>query len=187
MPLICARARDGIDDAAGCLAVFRGVIAGEDGKLLNGIDAEAATENAAWSAVGVVVEANPIQAIIILLRSRAGDGELLAEAAVAAIRASGEVRLGMDGVYARLELSKIGPTAAVEREFADGGGVDDGADIGTGELDGWGFGADFHGDFGCADLEGEVEDLLAADCQFDAGALFGVETGRGNGNCLVSG
>ena len=113
MKRIGARASDGINDATGRFAVLRGIVAGEDGELLDGVDAEVSAEHAARGAVGVIVEADAVQTIVILLRAGAGNGELLSEAAIAAIGAGGEARLRLIGVHARLEGGEVGPTAAI--------------------------------------------------------------------------
>jgi len=55
MKCIRPGARNGINNAPGSLAVFRGIVAREDGELLDGVDAEVAAENAARRSVGVVV------------------------------------------------------------------------------------------------------------------------------------
>jgi len=84
------RARNGVDDSSGCFAILRRIVARENGELLNGVHAEISAKYAAGRSVGVIVEANAVQSIIVLLRPRAGDSQLLSEAAVAAIRARRE-------------------------------------------------------------------------------------------------
>src|SRR4029077_2665662 len=44
----------GVNDAAGSLSVLGGVVAGENGKFLDGVDAQVATQNAARSTVCVI-------------------------------------------------------------------------------------------------------------------------------------
>ena len=44
--LVGSRARDGVNDAARGIPIFRGVVAGEDRKFLNGVPAEILAEDA---------------------------------------------------------------------------------------------------------------------------------------------
>src|SRR5258708_1975080 len=120
------------------------MVAGEDREFLNGIDAQVSAEDATRGSVGIVVETDAVQAVVVLLRPGAGDGQLLAETAVATVCAHGEGRLRLDCIDSRLQSCEVRPTAAVERQFANSGGVHNRADIRTGELHGRSFGGHFY-------------------------------------------
>ena len=94
--LVGAGAGDGVDDAAGFAAVFGGGVGSDDGEFLDGVDAEVFTGDASGRAVGVVVDGDAVDAVVVLLRTSAGDGQLGAEAAVAAIGADGDSLFGAD-------------------------------------------------------------------------------------------
>src|SRR5579864_6000767 len=79
--LIGSGAGDGVDDSSGSVAVFRGVIAGEYGEFLNGIDAEILTEDAAGSGVGIVIDHHAIEAVSVLGGPGTANAQLHAEAA----------------------------------------------------------------------------------------------------------
>ena len=71
--LIGPRARDRIYDPSGCLAVFGGIAAGQHGKLFDRIHAKIPAQHTARAAVGVVIDADTVEPVIILLRARTGD------------------------------------------------------------------------------------------------------------------
>src|SRR5579872_4644813 len=75
---------DGVNDHAGSFAVFGGVVGGENGELLDGIDAEVDAERTAGRAVGVVVDADAVHAVVVLKGAVTGVGHLASEAAVSA-------------------------------------------------------------------------------------------------------
>ena len=102
MKLIGSRTCNGIDDATGRFSVFRRVVAGQDRKFLDGVYTQVPSQDAAWSSVCVIVQANAIQPIIVLLRPGARDRQLLSETAISSIRAGGEGWLGLDCVDPRL-------------------------------------------------------------------------------------
>ena len=77
MELVRSRARNGIDHSAGGLPVLGRIVAGQDGKLLNGVHAQVPAQHAARPAVGIVVDADAVQAIVILLGASPGDGDLV--------------------------------------------------------------------------------------------------------------
>ena len=134
--IVSAGAGDGVDNSSRGLAVFGGVVAGQHRKFLDSIDAKIPTQHAAGCAVGVVVEADTVEAVVVLLRARAGDGQLLPEAPVAPVRSSRKSRLRFDSGNSRLQRRQVGPAAAIEWQLAHGRGIDDRADIGAGELHG---------------------------------------------------
>jgi hypothetical protein len=63
---IGARTRQCIDDTAGRTAVARVVVVRHHGELLNGIGAECQPERTARNAVRIVVQADPVQQIVVL-------------------------------------------------------------------------------------------------------------------------
>src|SRR5258708_4427285 len=105
------------------------MVAGEDREFLNGIDAQVSAEDATRGPVGIVVETDAVQAVVVLLRSGAGDGQLLAETAIATVCAHCEGRLRLDCIDSRLQSRQVRPTPAVERQFTDSGGIHNGADV----------------------------------------------------------
>ncbi len=137
--LIRPGSRDRVDHSAGGLSVLRRVVAGDDRELLDRVNAQASAQHTPRCSIGVVIEADAVQTVVVLLRTRARDGELLPEAAVAAIGTRGKVGLGVDGAHASLEFCQIGPTAAVEGKFTNRGGVHHGTDVGSGDLHSWHF------------------------------------------------
>jgi hypothetical protein len=102
MKAICSRPRNGIDHSAGSLSVLRGVVARQYRKLLDGVHAQISSKNAAGRPIGVIVQADSIQTVIILLRARARDSQLLPETSIAAIRPCREAWLGVDGFHTGL-------------------------------------------------------------------------------------
>src|ERR1700674_4289702 len=84
--LIGSGARNIVNDSSGGLAVLRRVVAGQHGELLNGVDAQASSQNAAGRSVGVIVETNAVQTIVVLLGPCAGNSQLLPETAISSIR-----------------------------------------------------------------------------------------------------
>src|SRR5258708_8545264 len=117
--LVGSRARNRVHHTAGRLAILRRVVTGQHREFLDGVDAEAPSQDAAGRTVGVIVEADAIQTIVVLLGPGAGDGQLLSEAAVSALRARREVRLRLDPIHSGLQRCQVRPTAAVQRQLAD--------------------------------------------------------------------
>ena len=111
--LVGARARDGVDDAAGRAAVLRGVGVGEHGELGHRLDAQVGAEGVARRRVGVVVDADAVEAVVVLRRAGAGDGHLHAVARARAAAAA-------DADDAGLQHRELRPVAAVQRQLADG-------------------------------------------------------------------
>ncbi len=179
-------ARDGVDDAAGGLAVLGGEVAGEDGELGDGVYAEVDADDGAGTAVGVVVDADAVEAVVVLRGPSSGDGDLGAEAAVAAACALVEGDLGGDAGDAGLQGGEIGPTAAVEGKIADDRTGDDSSEGGRGEFDGR-RGIDYLDpliDRADAESEGEGEDV--ADLEGKARG-HGCKAGSDNGDVVVAG
>src|SRR6266478_3146069 len=67
MNLIGARASDSVYDSSRRLAVLGRVVAGQDRKLLNSVYAEVSAKYAAGTAIGIIVNADAINSVIVLL------------------------------------------------------------------------------------------------------------------------
>src|SRR6266850_3949751 len=80
-------AGNSVDDASGSLSILCRVVAREDGKFLDCIHAQVSAHHAARRPVRVIVDTRAVETIIILLWAGAGDGQLLSETAIAAVRA----------------------------------------------------------------------------------------------------
>ncbi len=129
MELAGALAGDGVDDAAGHAAVLRWSVRGDDIELLHGIDTESRARDRARASIGVVVDVNAIEAIAVLLRPIAADGELRSKTA----REAGGCRrrsckLGKHLRDSRIECGQRRPVTAVERQIARLLAVDDALD-----------------------------------------------------------
>ena len=114
----------GVDDATGGLAILGGVVAGDDGELADGVDAEVDANDRSRATVGVVVDADAVEAVVVLRWASAGDGDLRAESAIAAAGALVEALLRGDTRDARLQRGEVGPAAAVQWQVADDGAGD---------------------------------------------------------------
>ncbi len=77
MECVGSRPRDGADDPARRPSVLRREICGQDLELRHRIHAQIPAEDAPGRLVRVIVDARPIQEIVILLRPASGDGQLL--------------------------------------------------------------------------------------------------------------
>src|SRR5258708_38240665 len=84
-------------------------------------DAEVGPERVAGTATRIIVNADAVQAIVVLLRPRAADRELSAPAAVYSPRIAECVyRLAINRMYVGFQSGKHGPVTAIERKFSDG-------------------------------------------------------------------
>src|SRR5712692_2097143 len=110
---------DGIYDSAGGLPVLSREAAGQYRELLNGVHAQGGAEDVARAAVGVIIDANSIQPVVVVCRSLAGDGEFRPEAPVSA-RGGGVVHLGLNQVDTRVRSSQRSPVAPVQRQLEHG-------------------------------------------------------------------
>src|SRR5712691_1729919 len=97
-----ARTGKGVYNAPRALAVLGRIVAGKDREFLDGVNTEVAAEHAARRPVGVIVNANAIQSVIVLLRPLTGDGRLQSETAIAAVPADFKRWLTENGVDSRL-------------------------------------------------------------------------------------
>src|SRR5262249_21312564 len=104
-------ARHRVDYAARGAAVAGRIAVPQYGKLLHGIHAESGAEHTGWSAVGIIVDADAIQAITILVRPRSRNADCGPEAALSL----GASRL--DAGYPGLEGGELSPVAPVERRI----------------------------------------------------------------------
>src|SRR5258708_77997 len=71
--LVCPRPRNRVDHASRGLAIIRLVVAGDDGKFFDRVNSQASSQHAAGCAVRVVIEADSVQAVVILLWASAGN------------------------------------------------------------------------------------------------------------------
>src|SRR5215469_10500154 len=76
---ICSRPRYGVDHASRSLPILSRIVAGKNGKLLNRVDPQVTAEDTSGGAVRVVVQTDAVEAVIVLLRTRSGNCELLPE------------------------------------------------------------------------------------------------------------
>src|SRR5262249_24451330 len=135
-------------------------------------------DGAARRRVGVIVDADAVEAIVVLVRARAADRDLRSESAIAAVVQSVRIRLRADRVDARLQRSELRPIAAVQRKLArrftfnyDGHGI--AAEFDSGRLV-----ADFEGrGGGVADLQLHIENLLFANGERKSRTLLRREAG----------
>src|SRR6202040_2397152 len=87
--LVGPRFGNGVDDPAGRPAIFRGIIAGQHRKLLNRVCAQIDAQRAAGCSVGIVVNADAVNTVIILEGLMSGYRQQETEASVAAIGVAG--------------------------------------------------------------------------------------------------
>ena len=80
---------------------------------------------AAGRAVGVIVDADAVDAVVVLLRTMAGDGQLVAVAAVAARRGDAVHGLRPDAGDAGLQRGQRRPVTSIERQLDDRSLFDD--------------------------------------------------------------
>src|SRR5260370_289717 len=110
---------DGIYDSAGGLPVLSREAAGQYRELLNGVHAQGGAEHVARAAVGVIVDANSVQPVVVVCRSLAGDGEFRSEAAIPA-RGGSVVHLGLNQVDAGVKSGKRSPGGSVQGQLEHG-------------------------------------------------------------------
>src|SRR5258708_21183507 len=96
-----------------------GIIAAQNRDLLNGVDSEIVAKDAAGSTVGIIVDADSVQAIAVLVGSGAGDAYWRPKAAFGISTAAGASRLNAGD--ARLQSGNLGPIASVERRILHDG------------------------------------------------------------------
>ncbi len=90
--------------------------------MLNRVDSEVVTKDAAGSTIGIVVDADSVEAIAILVRSCTGDAYGRSKAAFGISTAAGAS--GLNAGDARLQSGKLGPIASIERRILHHGIVD---------------------------------------------------------------
>src|SRR3977135_3517660 len=103
---------DGVNDSAGGLTIFGRESAGQNGEFLNGVHTQGGADHVARPAVGVIVDADSVQTVVVVCRPLSGDGEFRSEATVPA-RGGSVVHLGFDQVDTRMKGSKRSPVAPV--------------------------------------------------------------------------
>ena len=72
MKLIRSGSSGRIDDAPRSSSVRCGIIGGANREFLNRIDAEVPSQHASRAAVGIIIDADAVEAVIVLLWPRAG-------------------------------------------------------------------------------------------------------------------
>src|SRR5579872_1302815 len=82
-----SRARNGVNNSAGRSPVFRRIVAGNHGKFRDRVNANGKAGHTSGPASRVIHDAHSIDAVVIILRTRAGNRNLISEAAIAASRA----------------------------------------------------------------------------------------------------
>ena len=149
---------DHVDLAAGRAAVFRGIGAGLDFELGQGIDGRREAVGH-----GVVVhdfDAIDVEAVGGVARAvgAGGGGAVggigLADGAAPAAHGDGA---GSAGLHAGNQLGELDEVAAVERKVDDLGGIDDGTDAGVFGLQEGGGGAHLHRFADVTDFEAQIE------------------------------
>jgi hypothetical protein len=111
--LIRASAGDRIDYSARGFAVVRGCVRSNDGELLNCVDAKVRANDATRSAVGVVIDTDTVDAIVILLRASASNGELIAQPSIGTLVADCNGRLSAYCGDTGLEGGELSPIATI--------------------------------------------------------------------------
>src|ERR1039458_4046546 len=118
------RLHDGVDYRAGVSSVLGGVVGGEHGKFLNGVCAEVGPDDASRRSIRIIVDVDSVHAIAVFIRAVAGVRQLVSEAAIGTVRGGRtRARLRAHRVDSRLKSSQLGPVAAVQGQFAYGGGI----------------------------------------------------------------
>src|SRR5262249_42225074 len=133
MERVGPRLADGVDNPAGGPSIFGRVVAGDHGEFLNRIHAQADSDHAA-RAVGVIVDAEPVDPVVVLRGPASRDGHLKSKAPVPADRAVLEGHLGFDRLDAGGKSGQRRPVAAVQGQLAHGRGLDRIADGGRRQL-----------------------------------------------------
>src|SRR5882762_1227624 len=103
MELIRTGLRDAVYDGPGRSAVLRRVIAGKNRKFLNSVDAQVDACRPARRRIGVVVDADGINAIAVFVGTVAAVAELISESPITLIGIEGGRSLVRNADYARLE------------------------------------------------------------------------------------
>src|SRR6202158_518829 len=104
-----------VDDPAGGPAILRRIVAGQNRKLLNRVHAQIDAQRAARRSIRIVVDADPIDPVIILEWLVPGDGQKSSVASIAPIAGS---RLDSDTSDSRLERCQVRLIAAVPGSLA---------------------------------------------------------------------
>src|SRR5438132_5584285 len=113
MKRVRSRARYSVDNPACSPAVLSRIVASQNGKLLHSIHTQVVPQNTSRRSVGVVVDADAVETIIILIGPRAGNTQGCSKAALRVASA-----LGASGLYAGdtcLKCGELSPVAPVER------------------------------------------------------------------------
>jgi hypothetical protein len=118
MELVRACAGQRVDHTARSKAIRCRVVAGDNRELLQRVDTDGDAGCAAGAGIGVIVGDDSIQAIAVLLRTSAGNGELRSEAAIAAAGCGSCIRLAANQSDTGLERSELRPVTAIKGKLA---------------------------------------------------------------------
>src|ERR1700677_2758715 len=103
MELVATGASERIENAARGEAIRCRIVARDDGKLLQRINANGDTCGAAGARVGVIVGDDSVQSVAVLLRASTGYSELGGETAIAPAGGGVRIRLAADQRHTRLK------------------------------------------------------------------------------------
>src|SRR5258708_12742226 len=111
--------RNAVDESARRPSIFGGVVARQHRKFLDCIGAEIYPAGASGRAIRVIVNADPVDAIVILLRTVAGYSQLITIAAVTTRGRSPAGILSSNTRNPRLQGSQTRPVAPVDRHLTN--------------------------------------------------------------------
>ena len=126
--LIRARAGDGVNDSARGPSILGRIVAGNDRELLNRVYTQRCAQHTSRSSVRIVIEADPVESIVILYWFASTNRELIPESAFAAVGTATGTKLGQHGANTRLQIGQIRPTSSVKRQLADRSRIDNASD-----------------------------------------------------------
>ena len=182
-----ARARDRVDDASRRAAVLRRVVARQHRELLDGVDAQVHAARAPGRAVGVVVDAHAVQAVVVLLRPVAGHGQLVPVTAVAARRGHAVHRLRADADHAGLQGRERRPVPPVEGQLSQRFSAHDRAQGRRRRVDRRRLGGDGDRLLEASRVQPQVKDQRRPDRELDALPGRGHEPGHGRRHLVPAG
>src|ERR1700733_4306443 len=102
MKRICSGTCNRTDDTRGGAAVLGRIVRSQYREFFDSIDSESAADDTARTAIGIVVQADSIQAVAILLGAPSRDAELRTETAIASTGSCSVGVLCFDGHYSGL-------------------------------------------------------------------------------------
>src|SRR5882724_5987692 len=136
--LVRPRPSNSVDPPTGSSPVLGGIVCRQYGKLLNRIHSQCNAICATRRPTGMVNNAHPIEAVVIQLWPRAGNGHLSTVSASTSVRtwiSKATGHLILQRVYTRLKSRQLSPISPVQRQLNNGVGVHQAADAGRGRFD----------------------------------------------------